>query len=95
LNRNPLVKFSKTRNALAADAAERPPALSGIVEIDLTDAQAELLAPLARRQATEHRGMLLHSVAPAGRGQRGWVMQVAYVPWEKVSKILRLLQPCE
>jgi hypothetical protein len=70
---------------------EQPSVFSGIVEITLTDAQAELLKPLAYRQATERRGMLLHSVAPAGRGQRGWVMQVAYLPWPTARKVLKLI----
>jgi hypothetical protein len=73
---------------------------SDFYELELTPEQTELLEPVIRKQASNHRGLLFVSLAPVRLPARKDVparcvlqLQGKWLAWDKAQKVLKLLQP--
>jgi hypothetical protein len=63
--------------------------------LPLSDAQAAALATLVHEQPKRRQGLIFVSVAPfwsVKAGQTRFRLQARFVPWQKASRVLKLLE---
>lgn len=67
---------------------------SDIVELRLSDDQADQLAELARTAAGQHRNVLFVATCAPSRegGECRWKLQVVSLPQAKGAKVLKLIR---